>query len=175
MSTTLKWGLITGMVYVIFSLINNMLGLQQSGNTMAGLGLGALILGATFITIFLGIKEARDQDLGGHLTFGQGFLIGFKIALIAGLISAIFTLIYMKLIDPDFSDKMMSGLEDGWDKAGMPEENREMARKWSGYFMNPYILSAFSLCYAIFWGVIKALVAGSILKKDPPPATMPVV
>jgi len=175
MSTTLKWGLITGMVYVIFSLISNMLGIQQSG----GGGLGWLVflvsLIGSFITILLGIKETRDQDLGSYITFGQGFMTGFKIALIASVISAIFTLIYTKFIDPDFAEKMMEGVEAQWDKAGMPEENREVARKWTSYMFNPFIMSAMSLLISIFWGVIQSLIAGAILKKDPPPTAMPAV
>jgi len=175
MSTTLKWGLITGMVYVIFSLGMNMMGIQQSGNKMLGFGMGAVLLVVTFIPIYMGVKETREQDLGGYLTLGQGFMAGFKIALIAGLISAIFTLIYTKFIDPHFIDTMMSATEDQWDKAGMPEENREMARKWAGYFMNSFVFSAMALFSALFWGVVKALVAGAMLKKNPPAATMPPV
>ncbi|HZV69479.1 MAG TPA: DUF4199 domain-containing protein [Saprospiraceae bacterium] len=172
MSTTLKWGLITGMVYIILSLATNMLGVHESGSQMLGFGMNAIILVATFITIYMGVKEARDQDLGGYLTLGQGFLTGFKIALIAGIISAVFTLIYTKIIDPDFADKIMEGVEEQWDKAGMPEDQREMARKWTGYMMNPYVLTAISLVSALFWGLIKGLVAGAMLKKEAPPSTM---
>ncbi len=169
MSTVVKWGLITGMVYVFFSLISNLLGLQQ-GAGGGNIGLGLLVLTAlmlaTFFTIYLGVKETKEQDNAGYLTLTQGFLTGFKIALIAGVISAIFTLIYVKFIDPDMADRIMTGAEEQWEN--MPEERREMARKWAGYATNPFVLSAFQMISAIFWGVIKALVAGLILKKDPP-------
>jgi hypothetical protein len=105
---------------------------------------------------------------------GQGFLIGFKIALIAGVISAIFTFIYTKFIDPEFFNRMLTLMEDQWDKAGMPEENREMVRKWTGYFMNPITASVVTVLYIAFWGLIKGLIAGAMLKKDPPPTAMPV-
>ena len=173
MSTTLKWGLITGMVYVIYTLGSNMLGVPESGNKMLQYGMGALILVASFFPIYLGVKEARDQDLGGYLTLGQGFLIGFKIAFIASVINAIFTLIYIEVIDPEFINKMMAVAEGQWEKAGMAEENLEMARKWSGYFMNPVFFTLMGLLYPLFWGLIKGLVAGSMLKKDAPPSAMP--
>ncbi|MEP6795159.1 MAG: DUF4199 domain-containing protein [Saprospiraceae bacterium] len=173
MSTTLKWGLITGMVYVIFSLGSNMMGVQESGNKMLGFGMGALILVATYFPIYLGVKEAREQDLGGYITLGQGFLTGFKIAVIAGVISSIFTLIYTKIIDPNFIDNIMAGIEDQWDKAGMPEESKDMARKWTNFFMNPIAFSIMSLLSALFWGLIKGVVAGAMLKKEAPPSTMP--
>ena len=176
MSTTLKWGLITGMVYVIYSLISNMLGLQQGG---MGMGLGLLanivIMLATFFTIYLGIKESRDTDLNGYMTMGQGFMTGFKIALIAGLIAGIFAFVYAKFIDPDMADKMMSTAEEQWDEMNVPEEQREMSRKITGMFLNPVIMAPFMILWVLFWGVFKSLIAGAMLKKDPPPTDMPAV
>ena len=175
MSATLKWGLITGMVYVIFSLISNMLGLQDGGS---GGGMGILIYiaqwGITFFTIYLGIKEIRDTELGGYLTSGQAFRKGLAIAVIAGLISGVFTLIYMKLIDPDMSERLMEGAEEQWEKANMPEEQREMSRKWAAPFMNPFVLAPFAVIWIALGGMIKSLIAGAILKKDEPP-TVPTV
>lgn len=169
MSTVVKWGLITGMVYVVFSLISNMMGMNQGGG--GGMGLNFLILAvltvATFFTIFLGVKETRE-DTNGYITLGQAFMTGFKIALIAALISAVFTILYGYLIDPDLSEKILSGAEEQWDEMNVPEENRDTMRKWSGYMANPVVLAAISLVSVIFWGVIKSLVAGLILKKDPP-------
>jgi amino acid transporter len=173
MSTTLKWGLITGMVYVLFSLISNMLGIQQGGGGNMGLGLlvNFLLMLATFFTIYLGVKETRDQDLGGFLTMGQGFMAGLKMALIAGVIAGLFTLIYMKFIDPDMTDRIMEGAEAQWDEYNVPEEQREMSRKFTGMFLNPFIMAPFMILWIAFWGVIKSLVAGAMLKKLPPVAT----
>lgn len=169
MSTTLKWGLITGMVYVIFSLLNNMLGVQPGGsNQSLSFLMSFLLMVVTFFTLFLGVKEIRE-DLGGYLTFGQGFKAGMGIALIASVIAAIFTLIYMKFIDPDLGDKIMEGVEEQWEQAGMAEEQRDMARKWTSYMFNPVIMTLFMLVYVNFWGLIKSLVAAAILKKDAPP------
>ena len=172
MSTTMKWGLITGMVYIIFSLISNMLGLQQGGGGNAGVGIlmNILIFGATLLTMYLGLKEVRDQDLGGYLNMGQAFRNGMKIAVIAGVISAVFTFIYMKFIDPDMGDRILEAAEDQWDQQGLAEEQRDMARKFTGMFLNPMIMAPFVLIWTAFWGVIKSLIAGAILKKEPPPS-----
>jgi Protein of unknown function (DUF4199) len=171
MSTTLKWGLITGMVYVIFSLVSNMLGLQQGGNASPGLGMLIYVLqwGGTFFTTYLGIKEIRDTELDGYITLGQAFRKGMAIALIGGLISALFTLVYMNFIDPDMGDRILEGAEDQWDKANMPEEQREMSRKITGYFLNPWIMAPFVIVWVALGGMVKSLIAGSILKKEAPP------
>ena len=171
MSTTTKWGLITGMVYVIINLVVNMTGVQQPGSSSGmgtGLMINSLLFVATFATIFLGVKETRDEDLNGFLTLSQGFKAGLKIAFIAGLIAGIFTFIYMQFIDPEFSERMMSAAEDQLDEKDVPEESREMALKFSGFMANPIFMGAFMIIWVVFWGLIKSLFSGMILKKDPP-------
>lgn len=170
MSAALKWGLITGMVYVIFSLISTMMGIQESGGAKMGLSLliNTVMMVATFFTIYMGLKEIRDTDQGGYITVGESIRKGMKIALIAGLIIGAYTILYAKLIDPDMEARMMEAAESQWDKMGMPEEQREVSRKWAGFMMNPYALAPLMLVMVAFWGLLKSLVAGLILKKDPP-------
>ncbi len=179
MSTTIKWGLITGMVYVIFSLLSNMLGIQggsSSGAASAGLGIlvNFILMVVTFFTIFMGIKEVRDSDLSGFITMGQAFKSGMKIALVAGLIAGAFTVIYMTVIDPGLSDKILEGAEAQWDSMNVPEEQREFSRKITTIFTNPVIMAPFMILWVAFWGMIKSLVSGAILKRDAPP-TLPTV
>ena len=154
MSITLKWGLITGMVYVIFSLVSNMLGLQQGGGSSAGLGILIYLLqwGGTFFTIYMGVKEIRDHELGGYINVGLAFRKG-----------------YMNFIDPDMSDRILEGAEEQWDAANIPEEQREMSRKFTGIFLNPWIMAPFVIVWVALGGMVKSLIAGSILKNEAPP------
>lgn len=174
MSTTLKWGLITGMVYVVFSLISNMLGLQQGGGSMGSAGLGillnAVLMLITFFTLYRGVREIRDEDLDGNLNMGQAIRKGMAIALIAGVMLGVYMLIYAYLIDPHMMDNAMEAVEAKWDEMGIPEEQREMSRKFTKMFMNPAILAPFSIIWVAFWGLLKSLVAGAMLKKEPPPS-----
>jgi len=173
MSTTVKWGLITGMVYVFFSLISNMLGLQQGGGGTSNMGLGmlmnVLLFAGTFYTLYLGVKECREQDMDGYMTLGQGFKAGMKIAVIAATISGIFTFIYMKFIDPDMVDRIMEASEAQFDEMNVPEEQREMSRSIAGWFLNPVLMAPFMFIWVSFWGLIKSLIAGSMLKREAPP------
>ncbi|MDQ3017763.1 MAG: DUF4199 domain-containing protein [Bacteroidota bacterium] len=170
MSTVVKWGLITGMIYIAQSLVSNLLGIQQQG---MGSGIGVLMLilitGITFYTIFLAIKEQRDENQNGYLTTAEGFKMGLKIGFIAGLLAGLFTLIYMKFIDPEMTNRMMEAAEEQWDKQGMDDDQREMARKWGGMFMSPLLLAAIAVIWTSVMGMLKGVIAGSILKKDPPP------
>lgn len=167
----IKWGLITGGVYVILQLIGNLLGVGQgTASPMTGFAINVLTFGATFYTIHLGIKEARDTELGGYLVMGQAIRKGMKIALVASVIAAIFGIIYMTVIDPDMAETIKAASEAQMDKNNVPEEQREMARKISGIFTNPIVMIPFMIVWIAFWGLIKSLISGAILKREPPVA-----
>lgn len=169
MSTTMKWGLITGAVYVIFSLINNLLGLSEGGGfSMIGLLSNTLLFLVTLFTIYTGVKEIRDNAFEGYLTFGQGFKSGMAIALIAAIIVAIFTYVYIAFIDPGMIDKIIATTEAQWEEQNMSDAQMDQARSMMGYFMNPFIMCLIAAVSVIFWGVIKSLVSAALLKKEAP-------
>ena len=172
MSAVLKWGLITGMVYVIFSLISNLLGLQESGGVGLMLAYNTVLMVVSFFTIYMGVKETRDELNGEFFTTGQGFLTGLKITLIATLIATLFTFIYIQFIDPEMIDRMTEMTEEKWDEMGVPEDQREMGRKFQGWTSNPIFLAAFVAFSVLMWGAIKSLVAAFMLKKNPPTVPM---
>ena len=170
MSTTVKWGLITGMVYVFFSLIGNLLGVSEKGGfTGMSLALTIVSLGASFYTIYLGIKETKETKLSGYLTVGQGFRIGMGIALIASLISFAFSLIYLLVIDPDMVERIKESAIAQWEQSGMTEEQIETLSEQSAPFMTPWFFSLMGVLFGLFWGLIQSLIAASMLKKEAPP------
>lgn len=171
MSTTIKWGLITGMIYVIHTLITNLLGLQEGGQMMLGFLLNIVLFAATYFTIYLSVKETRDTALGGYLTAGQAVRTGLGVALIAGLVSAVFTILNMNVIDPGMADKILAAAEAEMDARNIPEEQREMSRQMSRYFVNPFFLIPMTTAWVVFWGLIKGVIAGQMLKREAPPNT----
>lgn len=48
--------------------------------------LGFLVMFASFSLIFIGIKQHRDQDLGGVIRFGTAFALGLGITVVASII-----------------------------------------------------------------------------------------
>lgn len=170
MSTTVKWGLITGMVSVFIGLIGNMLGVaEKSGFTLLSISLMLASIGGTFYTIYLGIKETKEEKFGGYLTVGQGFKTGMGIALVGSLIAFVFNLIYFNLIDPGMVDRISAMAEEQWEQKGMSEEQIEAMRGYSGMFMNAWFFSLMAIVGGLFWGLIQSLIAASILKKEAPP------
>jgi Na+/H+-dicarboxylate symporter len=172
MSIALKWGLITASVYVIFTLVGNLTGITAKGGVFPLL-LNTVLMVVTFFTIYRGIKEIRDEELNGEITSGIAFRKGMKIALIAGLVAGAFSLIYAKLIDPDFANRIMDATEAKFDEMNAPESQREMSRSIMKFMFNPLITVPFTVLWVCFWGLLKSLVAGSMLKSEAPPVAPP--
>ena len=175
MSIAIKWGLITGMIMVVQSLISNLLGIGQDPNVGPGMGylITAVGLVVTFVTIYLGIKEIRDTEMNGYMNTGLALRKGLKIALIAGLILAVFTIIYAKFIDPDMMDRVMAVQEDQLIKNNATEEQIEMTKKMMGIFKNPFLTAGIVVLMTCFWAIFQSLIAGAMLKKEAPPTFPP--
>jgi uncharacterized membrane protein len=109
-------------------------------------------------------KEFKEQ-LGGFLTFGQGFSAGFRFALFNGLLLAVFTYLYLAILSPDVFAKAMETTRAAMVAKGMSDEQVEKAMGMAMKF-GP-IGGAFFLAiwYAIL-GAIIALIGASIFKKE---------
>jgi hypothetical protein len=113
--------------------------------------------------LFLTQKEFRDE-LGGFLTFNEGFSAGFRYSVFNGLLMAVFTYLYITILSPEYFAKSLEKLPAAWAEKGMSQEQidkaMEMTKKWSG------IGGAFfvAIAYAIL-GAIVSLVGAAIFKK----------
>ena len=171
MSIAIKWGLITGMVLVVQSLISNLLGIGQDPDAGPGMGylIAAIGLVATFFTIYMGIKEIRDAEMNGYMNTGLALRKGLKIALIAGLILGVFTIIYNKFIDPGITDRIIAAQEEQMIRKNMSEEQIEMGKKFLGFFKNTFFTACSVVLMTCFWAIFQSLIAGAMLKKEAPP------
>ena len=81
--------------------------------------------------IFFAIRSFRDEENAGLLSFGEGMKIGTAIAALGGLAFGLYNLLYVLVIDPDFTEKYLaytSGLE-----AGSPEVAAKVAEMKEAY------------------------------------------
>ena len=116
-----------------------------------------------------GIKAFKN-DNAGFLTIAQALKTGLAISLVAGIISVIFNYIFINYIDPDFIQKTLDFSREQMitDFPNMTQEQMENSLEISAKFMTPTIMSAMGILATLFFGFIISLVAGMILKKNPP-------
>ena len=159
-SVALRYGLLTGLVSIIFSLIQFMTHTDQS--PLRWLGLIISIVGIT-----LAHKEFKQRG-DGFMSYGQGLGIGTLLSLIAGLMSAVFFYVYVTAIDATFVDHIMEVQRQQMEAKGLEEAQIDNAMEMSKPFMSPGVMSLFVILFSAFFGFIIALIVSAFTKNTRP-------
>ncbi len=120
------------------------------------------------IAIFIyGIKSYKQKN-NGFLTLGEAIKIGLAIAVIGGLISAIYTYVHYSYIYPEFLEitKDQARAQMLEKRPNMSSEQVEEAMKISGMFITPLFFSFMSVIGSLFLGLIISLIGGLIMKRE---------
>lgn len=166
----LRYGAIWGGISVAITLISYLADIDPanpSTSTAAKVLLGLLGFGVSIAAIVMAIREHRDKELGGYITLGRAVLVGLGVGLVAGAIGAVFMILYTTVINPDYAESIMAGIEAQWEEQGMSDEQIDQARQFTGFMFNP-VFSFFSqLLGGLISGTLFGLIAGAIMKREP--------
>lgn len=124
-------------------------------------------IGVAIWAITTAIRIDRDQQLGGYIGLGRCIGIGALTGLIAGVIGGIFTLLYMMVINPGYSDQIQEMMVAQWEAQGMSEEQIELALSMSSSFSSPIMMTIWQTVGGAIFGLIIGLIAGLIMKREP--------
>src|SRR5690606_3741299 len=116
------------------------------------------------VCIFLAVKDHRDRELGGYITYGRGLGAGVLTALFAGLLLSIFIYLFYGVIDPGAMDELKRIQEEQMYKNGMSDEQIEMSLK----FVSPGFMAGMALPMVTFMGFIFSLIIAAFLKRNRP-------
>ena len=156
----LKYAIITSLASFIFSVILYMTGLYLN-NGIQWLGFIILLVGLIFT-----IKDRRDKDLGGFITFGQAFGAGFLFCIIVGLIGVLTTYIMMNFIAPDMVEQLLKVTEQKLIDKGMSDDQIQVAMNMTKKFMTPVMMAVWTVVGTAFIGCILSLIVAAIMKKE---------
>jgi uncharacterized membrane protein (DUF485 family) len=170
---SLMWGLIFGIVSIIFSLILWFLNILPSNLLIMFLLLLINII-LTIVFVVIGIKKYRDGVLGGKIDFGNAFLTGLLIVIFASVLSGIYNVVFNIAIDPQYYERTIQASKD-WTsefmmKKGVPEDTIEETLNKIDKKAKPTPFKMFrsGLIGSIIFGVIICLITAAVLKKDEP-------
>jgi len=154
-----KWALINALVAIVITYAFELFNVDTNSS------LKYLSYIPFIIFLFLTQKEFRDQ-IGGFMTFGEGFSAAFRYALFTGLVMAIFIYLYCTVLSPAFFDKTIELSRAKMEEQGKLSSEQidkamEISKKWGPLF------AAFgtAVVYPIF-GAIIGLIGASIFKKE---------
>jgi hypothetical protein len=173
----LKFGLMGGMAYIFINLIQYLLGMMDIekiaenigtfnlGDTLMSWGFWIFAIGVFTLIYWLAIK-ARREELGGFITFGQGFKVSFFSVLVKALVVLLWSLLFHYVINPSFSEGMFEIMSEVMMQSSGGDENAmEMIMTMSSYMYSPMGMSLIVVFSTIAGGLLLSLLAAAIGQK----------
>lgn len=164
LKSAMTFGLITGILLVIYTLLLYITDNYVSKNTILGLLQWVILTGG----LYYGIKTYRDQHSEGYITYGRSLGLGVLISVFVGVIIGIFTYLLYTAIDPELLEKTMRVAEEEMLKTGMSEEQVETATEMQRTFTSPTIMLFSSVFSFAFIGTIISLIISIFTKNEKP-------
>ena len=118
-----------------------------------------------FSLIFFGVKNHRDKQLDGFISFGQAFKMGILIATIASIMYVVVWLFYYYLFVPDYLEKYILLVLKETPAADLPAKTKEM-ENFKEMYKNPFfvVLITFSEVFPV--GLVVSLISAFFLKRN---------
>jgi hypothetical protein len=154
-----KWAVIYVITSIVITYLFQLLNIDQNSGVK-------YISYIPFIAfLLLAQKEYKDQ-LGGFITFGQGFSAGFRYAVFGGLMLAVFIFIYLTFLSPQILEQSIASQQDKFKEQGLSSEQIDKANE-IGKKYGPIIGAFVAAIGLAICGAIIALIGAAIFKKEP--------
>ncbi len=164
LKTTMTYGLITGLVLIVYTLILYMTdNLVQSNLFLGVINYIILIAG-----IVMGTKSYRDQYLSGYISYSKSLGTGVLISIFAGVILGVFTYLLYQVIDPELMDKSIRLIQEEMLKSGVPESQVETMTEVQRNIRSPLVMMVGSIFSYGILGLIFSLITSIFTKNEEP-------
>jgi len=170
----ITYGLIAGLIVMSFMIVSTLVW-KGSDNSNQSMIIGFTGMFIAFIFVFVGIKNYRDKQNGGLITFGDAFKIGFFIALIASFIYTLVWMIEFHFFMPDFMEKFATKAIEDYKTSGLSATEinakiTEMETMRENY-KDPFMRIFYTLMEILPIGIFISLIAALVMMKRKPKAT----
>lgn len=135
------------------------------------IGFGSMVVAFSFI--FVGIKNYRDKQNGGTITFGKGFFMGLMISLIASTLYVITWGVEFHFFMPDFMDKysdmqISQLMENSKPGPALDEALKDVTSTNYNYKHNPFFFAMYTYMEILPIGILITLISALILRRKTP-------
>lgn len=164
-----RYGLLAGLVLIVISLGLHLAGaVDYTGQDSSSSWITNILnWGVIIVTIILAVRQHRDKELGGMISFGRSFYVGFIVSLLIGLVSAVWGYIFFAFIEPDLIDTMLEvAKEQMMDQQGMSASDAEQGMEMMSWMFTPGMFAVFGLIGSVIAGVIFSLIISPFMKRD---------
>ena len=166
----LVFGLIAGVV-VSLTMAVGMITMSKTHKCEMGTGsmvIGYLSMLVAFSLIYVAVKNFRDKQNGGLISFGKAFKMGLFISLIASPMYVIVWAFVYHFYMPDFMDKYAAQMiESAKATASAAEVQQKIAEmdKYKELYKSPLFFALMTYAEILPVGLLVSLITGLILKR----------
>ena len=160
----LIYGMITGVVMIIFSLILFLSDLYLN-KTVSWISYLFLAGG-----MFYGTFEYRKKSTNGFMTYGKAFASCFWIGLFAGIVASAYMFVFAQFIHPGFVQELLDQVRTNMaaTNKNLTDEQIEQAVAITAKFMSPVMMTIWGfVMYAASSAIISLILAIFLKKEDP--------
>jgi hypothetical protein len=158
------YGFYIGLALIVRSLLDYLFGFygqNQAFNIVAYL---IMAIGIVWATI-----QYRDKEKEGFISYGDSVGYGTLLSLFFGAITAVFTVILVTLISPDYMEHVMNMTRDALYEDGLfTEEQIEMTIAMMEKFRSPVFILFGGIIGSVIVGLIISLIASIFIKRNRP-------
>lgn len=159
----LIFGAILGTILCVNMVV--MINLMMSNPDFKGNDLlGYVAMVVVFSLIYFGIRNYRNKQLDGFISFGKAFKTGFFIALLASTMYVVTWLFYYYLFVPDFLDYYIDYVLKLTPEADLADKTKKM-EDFKEMYENPLFVVLVTYAEVLPIGLVIALISSFALKK----------
>jgi membrane protease YdiL (CAAX protease family) len=157
--TEIKWGIIFTIAGLLWMLMERLVGLHDNYIAYHATYTNFFALIAIAIYV-LALREKREKDLNGSMTWKQGFISGLIIAVVVAILTPISQWVTHAIISPDYFENVSNFAVT---QGEMSAEQAEVYFQLSSYIVQ-------SMIFALVIGAITAAIVAVFMKTPQPDA-----
>lgn len=155
----LRYGIIGGLISSLLGTLN-WLFIAQSVGVQASQTVGYLSILVSLLCIPFGVRYFRDKLNSGQVEFGQAFLIGLGITVVAGIVMAIHSILFFVFQKEEFMEWQRSGLSS----SELASFNEQIAQT-PDYIYTPWFQGIVMFLMVFLMGIVVNIVSAFIMQR----------
>lgn len=117
--------------------------------------------------IHISMVRYRQNFLGGSLFYGQGVWLGTRIGMLAGVVLGGWMFLYMKVINPGYTDDLIVQMQETYLAMGMSENEVARMEDTLTLVANPVLMILSGILGAGFTGLLFSLIIAIFQRRRP--------
>lgn len=167
-SSVVRYGLLFGAALVIGFFCSHLILGNSPDNFARGEAVGYSIMIISAIAVIYGIKDYKVSHCNGELRFLSGVAVGTGISAIASFLYAIYILVYLKFVNPEFTKTYMAWSEQqillsGASQATIDQQLNELAA-YSDFMSNDFLQAGVMFITVFIIGLLFSFVSAAAMR-----------